>query len=119
MHGFIFRIATPKYGHCVAIDIDSPSVDFSWVDCNEGPISLSVLCKKRPRYINVFSMADNRDFVRVRIVFFLRGQDVVFYASERQVEGRASPEVDTVEVRFRGSKSDRGRKGAVLGEDLG
>lgn len=26
---------------------------------------------------------------RVRIVFFLTGQDVVFYASERLVEGRA------------------------------
>ena len=39
---------------------------------------------------------------------------MAFYASKRQVEGGDIPEVDTVEVRFRGSNDDQGRKGAVL-----
>ena len=39
---------------------------------------------------------------------------MAFYASERQVEGGDFPEVDTVEVRFRGSNGEHGRKGAVL-----
>ena len=33
---------------------------------------------------------------------------------EQQVEGGSSPGIDTVELRFRGSKSDQGRRGAVL-----
>ena len=37
----------------------------------------------------------------------LRREDVAFCASERQVEGGSSPGVDTVEVRFGGSKSNQ------------
>ena len=44
---------------------------------------------------------------RVHAVYCLR-ENVAFYAGERQVEGGSSPEVDTVVVRFRGSKGDRG-----------
>jgi len=39
---------------------------------------------------------------------------MAYYASKRQVEGGDIPEVGKVEVRFRGSKCDQGRKGAVL-----
>ena len=42
----------------------------------------------------------------VHAVYCLRGGDVAFYAVEWQVEGGSSPEIDTVEVRFRGSKCD-------------
>ena len=47
-------------------------------------------------------------------VYCFRGRDVAFYAGEWQEEGRRSPEIDTVEVRFRGFKGDQGRKWAVL-----
>lgn len=50
---------------------------------------------------------------RVHAVYYLRGEGVAFHAGERQ-EGGNSPEVDTVEVRFRGSKGDQGQKVAVL-----
>lgn len=49
-----------------------------------------------------------------RTVYCLRGGGGEFYAVEQQVEGARSPGVDTVKVRFRGSKSDQGRKGAAL-----
>lgn len=39
---------------------------------------------------------------------------MVFYASERQVEGGGIPVVDTEGVRFRGSNGGHGRKSAVL-----
>ena len=39
---------------------------------------------------------------RVHALYCLRGEDVAFYVGERQVEGGSSPEVGTVEVRFRG-----------------
>lgn len=42
---------------------------------------------------------------------------MVFYANERQVEGGNSPEVDTVEARFRSSKGYRGQKGERAGKD--
>ena len=45
---------------------------------------------------------------RVHAVYCFRGGDVAFHSGERQVEKRSSPEVNTVEVRFRGSKGDRG-----------
>ena len=51
---------------------------------------------------------------RVHAVYGLRGGGVAFYAGERQVEGGGSPKVDTMEVRFGGSKGDQGRRGAVL-----
>lgn len=41
----------------------------------------------------------------------MRRADVVFYTGERQLEGGDSPEVDLVEVRFRGSKVTKGKKG--------
>ena len=41
---------------------------------------------------------------RVHAVYGLSGGDVAFYEGERQVKEGRSPEVDTVEVRFRGSK---------------
>ena len=42
----------------------------------------------------------------VHAVYCLRVEDVAFYAGERQVEGRSSSTVKTVEVRIRGSKGD-------------
>ena len=51
---------------------------------------------------------------RVHTVNGLRGINVAFYEGERQVEEGSSPAVDTVEVRFRGSKGDQSRRGAVL-----
>ena len=39
---------------------------------------------------------------------------MVFYKGKWQVERRSSPGIDAVEVRFRGSKGDQGRKGGVL-----
>ena len=50
----------------------------------------------------------------IHTVYSLRGGDVALYAGERQVERGSSPEVDSVEVRFRESKDDQGRRGAVL-----
>ena len=50
----------------------------------------------------------------VHAVYCLSGGDVAFYAGERQVEGGSSTGIDKVEVRFRGSKGDQGRRGAVL-----
>lgn len=49
---------------------------------------------------------------RVNTVFCLRGGDVTFYPDERQVQGGSSPEIVTVEVRFRGYNDDQARKGA-------
>ena len=40
----------------------------------------------------------------VHAVYDLRGGDVAFYEGERQVEEGSNPKVDTVEVRFGGSK---------------
>lgn len=54
------------------------------------------------------------DHSRVHATYSFRGEDVPFYAGERQVEGGNSPGVDTVEVRFGGSEGDQGRKEAVL-----
>ena len=51
---------------------------------------------------------------KVHAVYCLRGRDVAFFVGERQVKAGDSPGVDTVEVRFKGSKGDQGRKGAVL-----
>ena len=51
---------------------------------------------------------------KVYAVNCLKGRDVAFFAGERQIMAGDSPGVDTVEVRFRGSKGDQGRKGAVL-----
>ena len=51
---------------------------------------------------------------RVHAVYGLSGGDVAFYEGERQVEEGSSPEVDTVEVWFRGSKGGQDRRGAVL-----
>ena len=39
-------------------------------------------------------------------VYYLRGDDVAFYADERQVEGGDISDLYMVEVRFRGSKGD-------------
>ena len=50
----------------------------------------------------------------VHAVYCRRGGDGAFYAGERQVEEGSSPEVNTVEVWFRGSKVDQGRRGEVL-----
>ena len=47
-------------------------------------------------------------------VYCLSRGDIAFLAGDRQVEGEISPGVDAVVVRFRGSKSSQGRKGAVL-----
>lgn len=47
-------------------------------------------------------------------MYFLRGENVVFYAGEGQVEGGESPEVDTVEARFRGSKGKQEQTSVVL-----
>ena len=63
-----------------------------------------------PRVSELFAEDDGR----VRTVYCLRGEDVAFYTGERQVEGRSSPEKDTLEVCFRRSKGDQGRRGAVL-----
>ena len=41
-------------------------------------------------------------------VYYLRGWDVVFYTGELQVKGGNNPEVDRVEVHFRGSKGELG-----------
>lgn len=47
-------------------------------------------------------------------MYCLRGEDVAFYICERQLEGGDSPEVGTIEVRFKGSMGNQLRKGAVL-----
>ena len=48
------------------------------------------------------------------IIYFLRRGDVAFFRNNEQIgEGRRQ-EADKVEVRFRESKGDQGRKGAVL-----
>ena len=53
----------------------------------------------------------------VHAVYDLRGGDVVFYESEREVEEGSSPELDTVEVRFRGSKCyKRSTRGGTGGD---
>jgi len=51
---------------------------------------------------------------RVHAVYYLRGGHVAFYADEGQLAVGDSQEVDVIEVRFRVSKADQGRKGAVL-----
>lgn len=43
---------------------------------------------------------------RVYPVNYVIGEDVVFCAGDRQVKRGDSPEVDAVEVLFRGSKGD-------------
>ena len=55
------------------------------------------------------------DHGKLHAVCCLSGVDVVFYAGERQVKGGSSPGIDTVEVRFRGSKGDQARKREMLG----
>lgn len=49
-----------------------------------------------------------QDDGKVHAVYCLRGKEVEFYAGERQMEGENKPEVETVEVRFRGSRGERG-----------
>ena len=55
-----------------------------------------------------------KDDGSVHAVYGLRMGVVAFYEGERQVKEGSSPDVDTVEVRFRGSKGDQGRIGTVL-----
>lgn len=47
------------------------------------------------------------------VVNCLRGRDVALYAVERKVEVGSYPGVYTVEVRFRESRGDQRRKGAM------
>ena len=51
------------------------------------------------RVSNLFAEDDGS----IHAVYCLRGGDVAFNTSERQVEGGRSPEVDTVGVNVRGS----------------
>lgn len=53
----------------------------------------------------------------MRTVYFFRGEGVVFYVGERQVERGNNPEVDTVEVRFIGSKGNLEQNRAMPGMD--
>ena len=54
------------------------------------------------------------DSGRVHAQYCLRRKDIAFFAGNRQVEAGGDPGVDTVEIRFRGSKGDQSRRGAVL-----
>lgn len=61
------------------------------------------------------------DDSRAHAVYCLRGEDVAFYAGECQVEeeGNNNPEVNAVEMRFRGFKGAQVRKSALLGRIMG
>ena len=77
-------------------------------------IGLALTYLLLPRASELFAEDDGS----VHAVYGLRGGDVAFYEGEWQVEEGSSPEVDTVEVRFRGSKGDQGRRGRYWEDKL-
>lgn len=72
-------------------------------------IGLALPCLMLLRASVLFAENDGQVHANYRL-----RRDLAFYAGERQLEEGNSPEMDKVEVRFRGSEDDQGRNGTVL-----
>ena len=90
----------------------------------QGSIASWKCVRDRSGAVLVFMLRTSQLFAKERGVYHkvycLRKGDVAFFRDNDQLAEGSIREVNIVEVSFRGSKGDQGRKGAVLvrGQDL-